>query len=90
MACVDGFRVAQPILRLLSGSAVAASVKRVRNQDCAGSPVERRCHAIDTVVAKSIGNGVIAIAAFAAICSAMRRGTVAIRSEAATAAGTAK
>src|ERR1700730_19432753 len=71
-------------------SAAAASVRRERNQDWAGPAAARRCQAIDTVVAKSIGNGVIAIAAFAAICSATRRGTVAIRSEPASAAGTAR
>jgi methionine synthase II (cobalamin-independent) len=70
--------------------AAAASVRRERNQDWAWSAAARRCQAIDTVVAKSIGSGVIEIAAFAAICSATRRGTVAIRSEAASAAGTAR
>src|SRR4051812_11410928 len=39
------------------------------------------------VVAKSVGSGVIALAAVAALCRAPRRGPVAIRSEAASAAG---
>ena len=66
----------------------AASVRRVRNQDWAGSAAAGRCQAIKTVFAKSIGKGVIAIAALVAICSATRRGTIAIKSEP-SAAGTA-
>ena len=57
--------------------AAAASISSERNQDCAGSVAARRCQAIDTVSAKSIGNGVTATRAVAAISSATRRGTVA-------------
>src|SRR5437868_11368156 len=71
-------------------SSCAASVRSRRNQTCAGSLAARRCQAIETVVDRSTGNGRISISAAAAIWRAVRDGTAATRSAAASAAGKAK
>lgn len=50
-SALTGFAVLTPSYNLSIAYGAAASVSRPRNQDCAGSPAVRRCHAIDTVVA---------------------------------------
>src|ERR1700722_18221562 len=60
----------------------AAPTSSFLNQACAGSLAVRRCQAIDTVAEKSIGSGTMAISPVAAICVAVRLGTVAIRAAA--------
>src|SRR5437867_186296 len=73
-----------------SDHSLAASINSERNQTCAGSLVARRCHAIDTGTERSSASGMISIAAMAAICRAVRRGTVATKSDKASTAGSAR
>ena len=51
----------RPLLPCPVSCSAAAPISSARNQLCAGSLAVRRCHAIDTVAAKSIGSGVIAM-----------------------------
>ncbi len=57
--------------RTKSDQSLAAAISSERNQACAGSLAARRCQAIDTVIEKSIGNGMISISAVAAIWRAV-------------------
>src|ERR1700733_14706954 len=68
----------------------AASLSISLNQACAGSLAVRRCQAIEMVAEKSTGRGRVASSAWAATRAAARLGRVATRSEAASAAGTAR
>jgi hypothetical protein len=75
---------------LISDHSPAAATNSPRNHAWAGSLVVRRCQAIEMVAEKSTGSGIVASSAWAAMRLAARLGMVAIRSEAASAAGTAR